>query len=242
MSDTERVRAWRDRLKQAGRVPMTIWVTAATKARYEDLALTYRRSPSELAQQALDAYRPDAAVSATAADMEQLRTLIRAELAQMTGGITDTVTATVTATMLAQLPHVLQTAVADHASVTVAETTTITPPCGESAAPHKASATDTAPATLPLRHRQRPPDPPPSAPEAASPRRRGGRPASPERQQILTLLQAHPEGLSAEELRVYLKTTKRLGDVLQGMRRTGVLRTRADGKTLRYMLASPPQP
>jgi Protein of unknown function (DUF3018) len=40
MSDTERVRAWRDRLKQEGRVPMTIWIKADTKARYEDLALT----------------------------------------------------------------------------------------------------------------------------------------------------------------------------------------------------------
>jgi hypothetical protein len=45
MRDTDRVRAWRDRLKQEGRVPMTIWVTAETKARYEDLALTYHRSP-----------------------------------------------------------------------------------------------------------------------------------------------------------------------------------------------------
>jgi hypothetical protein len=49
MSDTERVRAWRDRLKQAGVVPMTIWVGAETKARYEDLALQSHRSPSELA-------------------------------------------------------------------------------------------------------------------------------------------------------------------------------------------------
>src|SRR2546427_6789940 len=57
MSDTERVRAWRQRLKDSGLVPMTIWVKADTKARYEDLALQSHHSASELAQLALDAYR-----------------------------------------------------------------------------------------------------------------------------------------------------------------------------------------
>src|SRR2546425_12705191 len=57
MSDTERVRAWRQRLKDGGLVPMTIWVKAETKARYEDLALQSHRSGSELVQLALDAYR-----------------------------------------------------------------------------------------------------------------------------------------------------------------------------------------
>ena len=248
MSDTDRVRAWRDRLKQAGRVPMTIWVTAETKARYEDLALTYHRSPSELAQQALDAYRPDTTVSAPGADTERLRALVRAELAQLTTGITDTVTATVTATIMAQLPHVLQKAVSGSASVTVAETATVTQSCGKSAAPRAAPETDTVTETTPIRHRQRTPAPPAPSPagvpaaEAGPARRRGGRPPSPERQQILTLLQAYPDGLSAEDLRVYVKPTKSIGDTLQGMRRTGVLRTRHDGKTLRYMLASQPQP
>jgi hypothetical protein len=32
MSDTARVRAWRQRLKDSGLVPMTIWVKAATTA------------------------------------------------------------------------------------------------------------------------------------------------------------------------------------------------------------------
>jgi hypothetical protein len=55
MSDTERVRAWRQRLKDNGLVPMTIWVKAETKTRYEDLALQSHRSASEVAQLALDA-------------------------------------------------------------------------------------------------------------------------------------------------------------------------------------------
>jgi hypothetical protein len=69
MSDTERVRAWRQRLKDGGLVPMTIWVKAETKTRYEDLAARSHRSGSELVQLALDAYRLDpAAVAASVTD------------------------------------------------------------------------------------------------------------------------------------------------------------------------------
>ena len=109
MSDTERVRAWRQRLKESGLVPMTIWVKAATKARYEDLALQSHRSASELAQLALDAYRLDPAlVSATMTDTEQLRTLIHEELDQTTAILTATITATVTETLTEALPAMVE--------------------------------------------------------------------------------------------------------------------------------------
>ncbi len=140
MSDTDRVRAWRDRLKQAGRVPMTIWVTAETKARYEDLALMYHRSPSELVQQALDAYRPaQASVSDTAPDTEQLHTLLRAELAQLTSEVTATVTETVTETLMTQLAGLVQAAVSAGVSATETATETVTAPM----ATVPVSATDT---------------------------------------------------------------------------------------------------
>jgi hypothetical protein len=126
MSDTERVRAWRERLKQEGRVPMTIWIKADTKARYEDLALTYHRSPSELAQQALDAYHPDAIVSATASDTEQLRTLIRAEMAKVTADVTAAVTATVTETLMAMVQELVQATIAAAISATETATETVT--------------------------------------------------------------------------------------------------------------------
>jgi hypothetical protein len=268
MSDTDRVRAWRDRLKQAGRVPMTIWVMAETKARYEDLALTYHRSPSELAQQALDAYRPDhPSVSASVTDAAQLRALIQAELAQLTdqvtvtvtARVTDTATATVTAavteTLVAQLPGLVQAAIAATVSASVTATDTVTPPGDAVAArvtdtvtgTETATAAATKTVTPPLRHHWHPPEPTASGAEAARasaavPPRRGGRPPSRERQQILALLEAHPDGLSAEELRVYVKPAKPLGDTLQGMRKSGVLRTREDGKTLRYVRASHPHP
>jgi hypothetical protein len=69
------------------------------------------------------------------------------------------------------------------------------------------------------------------------PARKGGRPRSLLGQQILDLLAEHPEGLSADELRVYVKATKPLGDTLQGMKRLGTVKTTGKGKTLRYFVA-----
>ena len=57
------------------------------------------------------------------------------------------------------------------------------------------------------------------------------------RQPILDLLEEHPEGLSAEEIRVYLRPEKPLGDTLQGMRRQGKVHTRGKGKDMRYFVA-----
>jgi len=160
MSDTERVRAWRQRLKDGGLVPMTIWVNPETKARYQDLAAGQHCSGSEIVQQALEAYRRDpAAVAVPVTDTEQLRSLIRDELDQTTAIITATVTATVTETITvmllalgqsARLPGVSDAVTATEAgtaasavdtpapsevSVTVAERATETPtPRGRRAA------------------------------------------------------------------------------------------------------------
>jgi hypothetical protein len=57
------------------------------------------------------------------------------------------------------------------------------------------------------------------------------------RQRILTLLREHPKGLSAEELRVYLKPEKPLGDTLQGMVRQQRLIKQGSGKDVRYLAA-----
>jgi hypothetical protein len=67
--------------------------------------------------------------------------------------------------------------------------------------------------------------------------RRLGRPSGPLRQRILTLLAAHPEGLSAAELRVYLKADKPIGDTLQGMRKAGVVLARGQRPAVRYVVA-----
>jgi Protein of unknown function (DUF3018) len=128
MSDTARMRAWRQRLKDHGLVPMTIWVPADTKARYEDLALQSHRSVSELAQHALAAYRLDPAlVSAPITDTEQLRGLIRDEIDQAIAIVTATVTATVTEAVTTALPAMIETALQPYVADTVADTETATP-------------------------------------------------------------------------------------------------------------------
>ena len=70
-----------------------------------------------------------------------------------------------------------------------------------------------------------------------APTRKGGRPRSRLGQQILDLLAAHPEGLSAEQLRGALTPSKPLGDTLAGMRRLGTVRTEGAGRALRYFAA-----
>jgi Protein of unknown function (DUF3018) len=128
MSDTARVRAWRQRLKDSGLVPMTIWVPADTKARYEDLALQSHRRVSELAQHALAAYRLDPSlVSAPITDTEQLQGLIRDEIDQAIAIVTATVTATVTEAVTTALPAMIETALQPYVSDTIAATDTATP-------------------------------------------------------------------------------------------------------------------
>jgi hypothetical protein len=69
-------------------------------------------------------------------------------------------------------------------------------------------------------------------------KRKGGRQRSPEGQQILDLLAAHPEGLTAEQLRGSLQPVRRIGDILGGMKRTGAVRTEGEGRATRYFFVS----
>jgi hypothetical protein len=68
--------------------------------------------------------------------------------------------------------------------------------------------------------------------------RKSGRRRSELGTRILVVLQEHPEGLSAEELRVHAKATRPLGDMLQGMKKTGVVITQGQGRGLRYFARS----
>jgi hypothetical protein len=69
--------------------------------------------------------------------------------------------------------------------------------------------------------------------------KRPGRPGT-MREAILDLLRAHPEGLSAEQIRGFLNPAKPLGDTLQGMRRQAVVRAEGKGRELRYFIAYEP--
>lgn len=63
--------------------------------------------------------------------------------------------------------------------------------------------------------------------------RKGGRPGT-KRQPILDLLHAHPTGLTAEQIRVYLDSSQPIGDTLAGMRRSEVVEVQGTGRAMRY--------
>jgi hypothetical protein len=92
---------------------------------------------------------------------------------------------------------------------------------------------DAAPASA-----QTPLAPPPPADNTVIPEkapRPRGRPAI-LRQPILDCLREHPEGLTAVELKVYLKTDKNIGDTLAGMVRAELLAKLRTGQAVRYTI------
>jgi hypothetical protein len=73
--------------------------------------------------------------------------------------------------------------------------------------------------------------------EKAPAPRKGGRPWSAVAQSIAALLEAHPEGLTAEQIRAFLQPEKPVGDTLQSLKRGEKVRTQGAGKVLRYFVA-----
>jgi hypothetical protein len=65
--------------------------------------------------------------------------------------------------------------------------------------------------------------------------RRPGRPST-MRQPIIGLLRAHPEGLSAVQMKVHLGVDKNIGDTLAGMVRDHLLEKQGNGKAVRYVV------
>jgi hypothetical protein len=63
--------------------------------------------------------------------------------------------------------------------------------------------------------------------------RRPGRPST-MRQPIVDLLRAHPEGLTAVQIKVHLEVDKNIGDTLAGMVRDHLLEKQGRGKAVRY--------
>ena len=222
MSDTGRVARWRQRMRDEGKEPMTIWLSRDEKLRLEDLARTWRGTPSAMVEQALAQFRPGSpSVTATVPDTEQLRVLMQEALLETTA-VTELVTDIVTATLARDLPMLVRESVESIED--------------KLAVPHVTDTDSNVADTSPLETPQEaPPASQPEAPAGLAPQRKGGRRRSPTGQRILTLLADHPEGLSAEDIRVHLKATKPLGDTLQGMKRTGTVTTQGQGQ--RYVLA-----
>src|SRR5215475_10879654 len=108
MSASQRVQAWRQRMREEGKEPMTIWLGHEDKLRLEDLARDWRCSPSALVQQALANFHPtNPYVTATETDTEQLRELIQGEIA-VSPHVAATVTATIAATLAQDLPPLVR--------------------------------------------------------------------------------------------------------------------------------------
>jgi biotin operon repressor len=104
MSDTNRVQRWRQRQREEGFEPMTVWLSHEEKRRLGDLAHTWHCSPSELVRQALAQFQPGKPpVAATVPDTAQLRILMQEALLETTA-VTELVTDIVTATLARDLP------------------------------------------------------------------------------------------------------------------------------------------
>ena len=212
MAETNRVQRWREGKRKEGLKAVTVWLTTAEELRLKDLALQRQCSPSALMQHALAQFASQTPPGiSTATDTSQIRELIRTELTAMQAeatSVTDTVTEAVTATLAQDLPAMVRQLVEGLALEALGVPVTDT----------DSNITDT------------------DAPENVAPRQPIQRKRGAMRQPILDLLGTHPEGLSAEEIRVYLRPENPLGDTLQGMRRQGKVHTRGQGKAMRYFV------
>lgn len=145
MSESDRVQRWRQRQREAGKEPLTIWLTRAEKLHLEDMALTRHCSPSELVQHALALLRGESSPATdTITDTEQIRAIVQHELAQTHIGA-DTVTDTITATLQQALPALVRALLHEqHAgSVTAPVTDTV---ADTSTSPGDDPRAETAPA------------------------------------------------------------------------------------------------
>jgi hypothetical protein len=264
-ADTSRVQRWREEKRKEGLKAVTIWLTTEEELRLKDVALQWHCSPSAVMQRALaQVTMSTPPQNGSAPDTLQMREVIQEELATLQAevtamqealaviqaeqvSVTDTVTEVVTATLARDLPALVRQLVEGLAlealglpvtdtdgndTVTLPEeyvadtgNSIVTEARGRKAR-GRAPVTDTNGIVTDTEARGEAP------PRQPAQRQRGAM-----RQRILTLLQEHPEGLSAEQIRAYLQPGKPLGDTLQGMRRAHVVTTQGEGEERRYFVA-----
>jgi hypothetical protein len=244
MTETSRVQRWREGKRQHGLKAVTIWLTAEEELRLKDLALQWHCSPSALVQHALAQFAPQTAPGiSTATDLSQIRALIRAEFLALQAdkpAVTDTVTEVVTDTLARDLPGMVRQLVEGLALEALGLPVTdifgdVTDTEDDVTDTH-GDVTDTELPGVPVTDTHGDVTDTELPEEALAPRR-GGRPLGAMGQRIVTLLGAHPEGLSAEEIRAYLKPERPLGDTLQSLRMRAKVRTQGQGRDRRYFIA-----
>src|SRR5215211_7764904 len=247
MSDTNRVQRWREDKRQHGLKAVTIWLTAEEELRLKDLALQWHCSPSAVIQHALTQGAPQTAPGiGTATDLSQIRELIRAEFLAMQAEkttVTETVAEVVTDTLVRDLPglgrQLVEGLALEALGLSATDTDSDVTDTEYGSTDTNGNVTDTEMLGLPVTDTDygNVSDITIADEAVATPApRQTRRPRGEMRQRILTLLGEHPEGLSAEEIRVYLRAEKPLGDTLQGMRRQGKVHTQGQGKDMRYFV------
>jgi predicted transcriptional regulator len=240
---SQRVKEWRKRHSEHGLKAMTIWFPEAQKARLEDLAKAWRRSTSELLLEAFTQCNPvSLPVTATVADTAQLQALIQDALvhapavtAYVTALVTDTVTATLTRDLPVLVRQLVEGLAREALGVPVTEMFGDVTDTEDESTDTFGNVTDTEIPGLPVTDTNGNPTDTEPRGEAPAPRR-GGRPLGAMGQRIVALLGAHPEGLSAEEIRASLKPERPLGDTLQSLRKRARVRTEGHGRALRYFV------
>jgi len=256
MSEPSRVQRWREGKRQHGLKAVTIWLTTEEELRLKDLALQWHCAPSAVVQHALaQVSTSPTAQHSSPPDTSQIRELIRAELdarqaeqAPVTDTVTETVTATVTATvtevvtatLARDLPALVRQLVEGLALEVLSLPATdmfcdVTDTEDDITDTH-GDVTDTEIPGVPVTDTDSDVTDTELPEEALAPRR-GGRPLGAMGQRIVALLAEHPEGLSAEEIRAYLKPGRPLGDALQSLRMRARVRTEGKGRDLRYFVA-----
>ena len=226
MGETSRVKRWRDAKRQHGLKAVTIWLTPEEELRLKDLALQWHCSPSALVQHALAQFSPQTTPGiGTTTDLLQIREFIRAEFIAMQtekAAVTDTVTEVVTDTLARDLPGLVRQLVEGLAlealGLPVTDTNGDVTDIDDGSTDTDGDATDT------------------ELPGVEPEPRQVGRPRGELSQRIVALLGAHPEGLSAEQIRAFLQPERPLGDTLQSLRKRKQVRTQGKGKALRYFV------
>jgi hypothetical protein len=213
MPETSRVQRWREEKRQQGLKAVTIWLTQEEELRLKDLALQWHCSPSALVQQALAQFSPQTPPSISSeTETTQIRELIRAELTAMQAEqppVTESVTEVVTDTLARDLPGLVREIVEGMALEAL----------GLPVADTNGDVTDT------------------EMPEEEPEQRKVGRPRGEMGERIVALLDEHPEGLSAEQIRAFLQPERPLGDTLQSLRKREKVRAQGKSKDMRYFVA-----
>jgi hypothetical protein len=213
MAEHSRVARWRQRLRDEGKKAITVWLSVDEELRLKDLAATWHTSPSEIMQHALAQFQPgrppSLSISTDTPQQQHSDTLDTSQIQEWLH--------TELPGMVRQIVEQLAVEIFDRSSDVPDDRQIRSSDVTDNIQIRSSGVTDITRPT--------------------QPQKRIGRPVGAMRQRILDLLAQHPQGLSAEEIRVHLKVERPLGDTLQGMRRGGVVQIRGEGRQRRYTIA-----